>query len=517
MAFERRSGIILHPTSLPGSYGIGSLGQEARTWLEFLTSSGQRLWQVMPLGPTGYGDSPYQCFSAFAGNPYLINLEKLLAEDWLYPEDLENLPEFSDEMVDYGPVIEQKLALLSLAFERFKSKGSSAQVRAFQQFCAEQADWLDDYALFMAVKEAHGGQSWNHWEKAIRLRKPKALKTWAEKLAEAIKRQKFWQWLFFAQWLELRALANEKDIKIIGDIPIFIAYDSADAWANPELFYFDDNSNPTVIAGVPPDYFSATGQRWGNPLYRWDEMQKQGFSWWIKRIKATLALVDIIRIDHFRGFEAYWEIPASEPTAVKGRWVKGPGQALFDAIRAELGDLPIIAEDLGVITPEVEALRDDNDLPGMKVLQFAFAGTASDPYLPHNYPKNCVVYSGTHDNDTTAGWYQKAPELERDFARRYLARADDNIAWEFTRLAFASVADMALVPLQDVLGLGSDARMNTPGQAAGNWSWRFTWRDIPYWIAPALKDMAEVYGRVVLEKAKDTAYRQSTVGNEILS
>lgn len=517
MAFERRSGIILHPTSLPGAYGIGTLGQEAKNWLEFLASAGQRLWQVMPLGPTGYGDSPYQCFSAFAGNPYLINLDELITKDWLYPEDLASLPAFSDQAVDYGPVIEHKLRLLSLAFERFKLKASSAQTKSFQAFCQNQADWLDDYALFMAVKEAHQGQAWNTWDKAIRLRKPKALKTWTQDLANPIERQKFWQWLFFDQWLELRAYANERDIKIIGDIPIFIAYDSADAWANPDLFYFDGDSNPTVIAGVPPDYFSATGQRWGNPLYRWDEMHKQRYSWWIKRIKASLALVDIIRIDHFRGFEDYWEIPASEPTAVKGRWVKGPGQRLFDAIKLELGELPIIAEDLGVITPEVETLRDKNDLPGMKVLQFAFAADASDPYLPHNYSKNCVVYSGTHDNDTTKGWYAQAPEAERDFARRYLARDDGNVAWEFTRLAFASVADMALVPLQDVLGLGSEARMNTPGQAAGNWSWRFGWQEVPYWIAPALKDMSETYGRLPLEKAKDTPYRQSNFGDEPLS
>ncbi|MCA9837241.1 MAG: 4-alpha-glucanotransferase, partial [Trueperaceae bacterium] len=394
MAFDRRSGIILHPTSLPGAYGIGTLGREAYNWIEFLASAGQRLWQVMPLGPTGYGDSPYQCFSAFAGNPYLINLEKLESEGWLTAEDLATLPSFSDEVVDYGPVIEHKLKLLSQAYERFKSKGSSAQTKAFQQFCADQADWLDDYALFMSVKEAHGGQAWNTWDKAIRQRKPKAIKSYTEELADPISRQKFWQWLFFNQWLELRHYANERDIKIIGDIPIFIAYDSADAWANPDLFYLDKESNPTVIAGVPPDYFSATGQRWGNPLYRWEEMQKRGYTWWLKRIKATLTLVDIIRIDHFRGFEAYWEIPASEPTAVKGRWVKGPGQSLFDAIKAELGELPIIAEDLGVITPKVESLRDDNDLPGMKVLQFAFAADASDPYLPHNYNKNCVVYSG---------------------------------------------------------------------------------------------------------------------------
>lgn len=513
MAFDRRSGILLHPSSLPGPYGIGTLGQEAKHWIDFLVSAGQRLWQVMPLGPTGYGDSPYQCFSAFAGNPLLINLEKLVDEGLLYQEDLAGLPEFSARAVDYGPVIEHKLTLLSLAYERFKAKGSSAQNQSFQVFCETHADWLEDYALFMAIKEAHGGEAWNGWDKAIRSRKPKALAAWKEKLADALVRQKFWQYLFFTQWLELRRYANARDIRIVGDIPIFIAYDSADTWANPDMFYLDKEANPTVVAGVPPDYFSATGQRWGNPLYRWDEMHKQGYAWWLKRIKSTLALVDIIRVDHFRGFEAYWEIPATEPTAVKGRWVKGPGQALFDVIKAELGDLPIIAEDLGIITPAVEALRDDNGLPGMKVLQFAFAGDASDPYLPHNYAKNCVVYSGTHDNDTTKGWYAQAPEKERDFVRRYLARDDSTIAWDFMRLAFASVADTAIVPLQDVLALGSEARMNTPGQAAGNWSWRFSWEQLPYWLAPQLRDMAELYGRVVLAAAKDTPYRQSSLGD----
>ncbi len=508
MAFERRSGILLHPTSLPGAYGIGTLGQEAKNWLEFLSEAGQHLWQVMPLGPTGYGDSPYQCFSAFAGNPYLINLEILVNEGFLRQDDLAKLPAFSDEAVDFGPVISSKLELLSLAYERFK-QASSEQLKRFQAFALKEASWLDDYALFMAVKENHGGAAWNTWDKPIRLRKKKALEEYQTKLADEITKQKVWQWFFFEQWQAIKAYANQKDIQIIGDIPIFIALDSADAWANPELFFFDKDANPTVVAGVPPDYFSATGQRWGNPLYRWDKMQATGYAWWLERIKASLELYDIVRVDHFRGFESYWEIPASEPTAVKGKWVKGAGQAFFDAIKQELGDLPIIAEDLGVITPEVAALRDDNGLPGMNVLHFAFAGDASDPYLPHNYKVNSVVYSGTHDNDTTKGWYEQAPEKERDFARRYLARGDDNIAWDFIRLAFASVANTAIVPLQDVLGLGSNARMNTPGLASGNWSWRFKWQDVPYWVASQLKEMSEAYGRLPLKEAEDTAYRQS--------
>jgi 4-alpha-glucanotransferase len=511
MPFDRRSGILLHPTSLPGQYGIGTLGQEAFNWVDFLAASGQRLWQVMPLGPTGYGDSPYQCFSAFAGNPYLINVEKLLEQGFLEDADLADAPAFPDSHVDYGPVISFKLHVLDKAFERFKSSDNKVQQDNFMSFCKQKKSWLEDYALFMSCKEAHGGNSWNHWDHSIRSRKPEAIKQWKEKLADSIEKQKFWQWLFFEQWRAVKQYANSKDIKVIGDIPIFIAYDSADAWASPELFYFDEAGNPTVIAGVPPDYFSETGQRWGNPLYRWDVMKKNNYAWWIERIKGTLELVDIIRVDHFRGFAAYWEIPASEPTAVKGRWVNAPGTDLFKTVREALGELPIIAEDLGVITPDVEALRDNAGFPGMKVLQFAFAADASDPYLPNNYIKNCVVYTGTHDNDTTKGWYTQAPEKERDFVRRYLGRDDSNLAWEFIRLVFASVADTAIVPLQDVLGLGSEARMNTPGLASGNWSWRFKWEQVPYWIAPQLKDMAVVYGRVKSEGVVDTPYRQSVL------
>lgn len=510
MALDRRSGIILHPTSLPGPYGIGTLGQEAFHWLDFLESAGQRLWQVMPLGPTGYGDSPYQCFSAFAGNPYLINLEKLVEAGLLSADDSVEDPGFPATHVDFGPVIAWKLERLAKAYDSFASAATTEQTKRFKAFCKAQAYWLDDYALFMAVKEAHGGAAWNTWDEAIRVREEKALKSWTKKLKTELERQKVWQWLFSEQWAAVRAYANSKDIKIIGDIPIFIAFDSADAWANRELFYIDAEGNPEVVAGVPPDYFSETGQRWGNPLYKWKEMKKQGFSWWIDRFKSTLEFVDIVRVDHFRGFEAYWEIPAAEPTAVKGKWVNGPGQAFFDAVRKAFGDAPIIAEDLGVITPGVKALRDDNGFPGMNILQFAFAADASDPYLPHNYVANSVVYTGTHDNDTTRGWYIQASEAERDLVRRYLARSDDNVVWELIRLALASVANTAIIPFQDALNLGSDARMNTPGQAAGNWSWRFSWEQVPHWLAPQLKELSELYGRIPGLVAKDTAYRQST-------
>ncbi len=512
MPFERRAGILLHPTSLPGRYGVGALGGEAFAWIDFLESAGQRLWQVMPLGPTGYGDSPYQSFSAFAGNPYLIDLELLVEVGLLEQADLEGAPHLPEDRVDYGLLIPFKLEVLTRAFERFKAEGDPERTRRFQAFCQAQASWLDDFALFMALKEANGGAAWNEWPDAQRKRNVRALQVARKALAEAVERHQVWQWLFFDQWLELKAYANSRGVAIVGDIPIFAAYDSADVWANPDLFFLDGEGNPTVIAGVPPDYFSATGQRWGNPLYRWKALGRHGFDWWVKRIQATLELVDILRIDHFRGFEAYWEIPATEPTAVKGRWVKGPGQPLFDAIRKALGnDLPIIAEDLGVITPGVEKLRDDNELPGMKVLQFAFAADAADPYLPHNYQHNCVVYSGTHDNDTTVGWYQQAPEKERDFARRYLSSNGSQIAWDFVKLANASLADTAVAPLQDVLGLGPEARMNTPGVASGNWGWRFAWQDIPAWVAPSLRDMAEVYGRLPGAGQVDTPYRQSVL------
>lgn len=511
MSFKRRAGLLLHPTSLPGPYGIGTLGKAAYNWIDFLESAGQKLWQVMPLGPTGYGDSPYQSFSAFAGNPYLIDLPTLVEEGLLDEADLANAPEFSNGTVDYGSVIPFKIVVLTRAFEAFERHQSQYQAD-FALFCDKHHYWLDDYALFMALKDAHDGNAWNSWPEAIRLRDPEAISEWQVKLKRDIHRYKVWQWLFFRQWTEVKSYANDKGIEIIGDIPIFIAYDSADAWANRQLFFFDDAGNPTVVAGVPPDYFSVTGQRWGNPLYRWKKMQDNGFRWWTERFKATLELVDVVRIDHFRGFEAYWEIPASEPTAIKGRWVKGPGQVFFNAIKTALGDdLPIIAEDLGVITPGVEALRDDNQLPGMKVLQFAFGGDVADPYLPHNYEKTCVVYSGTHDNDTTLGWYEKVPEEERDFVRRYLAHDGSNVAWEFVRLANASVADTAIVPLQDVLGLGSEARMNTPGVAAGNWSWRFDWEQVPHWTAGQLYELADLFNRIPGREVKDTAYRQSTV------
>ena len=515
MTFERSSGILLHPTSLPGGHGVGDLGADAVRWIDFLATGGQRLWQLLPLGPTGYGDSPYQSFSAFAGNPYLISLDRLHEDGLLDASDLTGAPGADPHAVDFGSVIPYKLERLGRAADAFLETADAEARASFDAFVERQGYWLDDYALFMAIKEAQGGHAWNTWPEPLRLRDEDALAEARQEHADRITRQKVWQWMFDRQWRAVKDYANANDIRIVGDIPIFIAYDSADAWANPDLFFFDAAGEPTVVAGVPPDYFSTTGQRWGNPLYRWKRMKENGYAWWIRRFASTLEFVDIVRVDHFRGFEAYWEIPASEPTAEKGRWVRGPGQDFFDAMEGALGQLPIIAEDLGVITPEVEELRTRNDLPGMKVLQFAFAGDASDPYLPHNYERNFVAYTGTHDNDTTEGWYAKAPEAERDYVRRYLARDDENIGWEFIRLAQRSVADVAVFPLQDALGLGSESRMNVPGTAAGNWTWRFTWDQIGYWLAPALEEMSVLYGRIGTGATKDTPYRQSATESRV--
>lgn len=515
MTSKRTSGILLHPTSLPGPFGIGELGSDALRWVDWLASAGQTQWQVMPLGPTGYGDSPYQCFSAFAGNPYLISLERLAQDGLLDADDLASARSLPERRVDYGPVIATKIEALRRATKRFHDRAEPDEQQAFARFRERHAAWLGDYSLFMALKDANDGRPWNEWAPPLRDREPAALEAARRDLADDIRRHDTWQYWFDLHWRAVRDRAHEHGIEIVGDLPIFIAFDSADAWAHRDLFFFADDGSPSVVAGVPPDYFSDTGQRWGNPLYRWKRMRDNGFAWWIERFRSTLDFVDVIRVDHFRGFEAYWEIPANEPTAVRGRWVRGPGQAFFDAVREALGELPIIAEDLGVITPEVDALREANGLPGMKVLQFAFAGSADDPYLPHNYASHCVVYTGTHDNDTTQGWFATAPEEERDLVRRYLACDDASVAIEFVRLASASVADVAIFPLQDALGLGSEARMNTPGKAEGNWSWRFGWDDLPDWLAPHLREMAQLFGRSRSGTANDTPYRQSTTGSGV--
>ena len=496
MELKRSAGVILHPSSLPGPDGIGDLGPEAYRWVNYLAESGCSLWQILPLGPTGYGDSPYQCFSAFAGNPYLVSPALLLEESLLTREDLADRPDFPADSVDFGPVIQWKLTLLDRAFKRFQKSTAARRKAEYEQFQTAQSAWLPDFALFKAIKEAQGGGSWENWPFPLRKREPETLAHFAATHADAIQRQIFRQFLFYRQWQALRQYANQKGISVIGDAPIFVSYDSADAWSHPDLFYIDDEGKPTAVAGVPPDYFSATGQLWGNPLYRWDVHKQSGYAWWIERIHATLNLFDIIRLDHFRGFAGYWEVPAGNLTAENGKWMPGPGIDLFEAIRAALGGLPIIAEDLGEITPDVIALRDGLGLPGMKVFQFAFSADADDPFLTHNYPSNCVAYTGTHDNDTSVGWYQKAPENERDFVRRYLARSGDDIAYDFIRAIWISVAAYALAPMQDWLRLGTESRMNYPGKASGNWSWRLLPGQLDDGLKNQMREFNTLYNRL---------------------
>jgi 4-alpha-glucanotransferase len=505
MKFERSAGILLHPTSLPGEYGIGTIGENAHKFIDFLVEGGQKLWQVFPLGPTGYGDSPYQSFSTFAGNPLLIDLDLLLKDGLLTKTDLEIMPQFNKYSVDFGKLIEIKYELLSRAFQNFRVEGKNFDEEC-GTYCSDNAYWLDDYALFMAVKEYHSGIVWREWEKDIAFREDGAIEKWNEKLEYRIDFQKFLQFTFDKQWKSLKEYANENGIKIIGDIPIFIAYDSSDLWANMEYFSVDDTGNLETVAGVPPDYFSETGQLWGNPLYKWIEMEKDNFSWWQKRITKTLEFVDIIRIDHFRGLDAYWEIPGGAPTAQKGRWIKAPGKKLFEVIKEELGDLPIIAEDLGVITKSVEELRDHFGFPGMKILQFAFGEEGDKKFLPHNHIKNCVVFTGSHDNDTTKGFFENEKATQSgifEWASRYLNYYGNDITFEVIRTAYASVADIVIIPMQDILGLGSEARMNFPGKLGGNWTWRFDWHQINSDIISTYKEMTNMYERPPKEEEEE--------------
>lgn len=495
MKFERAAGILFHPTSLPGPYGIGDLGPEAIRWIDFLVETGCKLWQVLPLGPTGYGDSPYQCFSAFAGNPYLISPDLLLADNLLGQDDLKSHPPFPMQKVEYGEIIPWKLDLLDRAYQRFRHHTDISLKAEFQQFITNNQDWLPDYALFMALKDAHNGQPWPSWETPLRNRDAQALQSVSVEYAEKIQQHMFQQFIFFRQWSALRAYANEKGIKIIGDIPIFVAHDSADVWANQGLFYIDKTGNPTVVAGVPPDYFSPTGQLWGNPLYRWDVHAKNNYEWWINRFNAVLRLVDIVRLDHFRGFAGYWEVPAGEVTAENGRWVPGPGKKFLKALKDALGELPIIAEDLGEITPDVIEMRDDFNLPGMKILVFAFSDDPENDFLPHNFIPNCVVYTGTHDNDTVVGWYHRVAAEETHFARRYLGRDGSDIAWDLIRTGWSSVAVFAIAQMQDLLGLDNQARMNYPSRPSGNWMWRMAPDAITQHIKTRLTEFNYLYGR----------------------
>jgi 4-alpha-glucanotransferase len=496
MRSKRSAGVILHPTSLPGPDGIGDLGPEAYRWIDFLASTGCSYWQVLPLGPTGYGDSPYQCFSAFAGNPYLISPAVLYDQGLLTRKDLAERPDFETDRVDYGPAIKWKLSILDKAFEHFKELNKPELIEQFMQFQYSQSAWLKDFALFMAIKEAQGGGSWDHWSRYLRSRGKKVISEFIKENQNSIQRFTFQQFLFFRQWTALRKYANSKGIKLIGDVPIFIAYDSADTWSHPELFYLNKSGKPTVVAGVPPDYFSPTGQLWGNPLYRWDIHAQTGYAWWIDRVRATCQLFDTIRLDHFRGFAGYWEVPAGMPTAEVGRWVPGPGINLFTTIKKALGPLPIIAEDLGEITPDVIELREQLALPGMKILQFAFSSDADDAFLPHNYLNNCVAYTGTHDNDTSTGWYQSASEKERDFCRRYIASSGIEIAWDMIRVVWGSVAFMTLTTMQDLLAADTDARMNFPGRPTGNWCWRMPAGVLTEKLRQRLYEFNYLYGRM---------------------
>jgi 4-alpha-glucanotransferase len=507
MNFPRASGVLLHPTSLPGRFGIGDLGDEAYQFVDFLEKSGQTYWQVLPLGPTGYGDSPYQCFSAFAGSTLLISPENIVEDGFLKREDLQDVPNFSGEKVDFGGVLDYKNQLLKRAFENFRKTDDRKIADSFHQFCDFNRFWLEDYALFRAIKFSQNQKSWQEWDEDLKLRKPEALEKARRELDDEIFAQKFYQFLFFKQWDALKTYANAKGVKIVGDVPIFVALDSCDVWCNPQQFKLNEDGSPKVVAGVPPDYFSKTGQLWGNPIYNWDAMRADGFRWWIARVSFTLKMVDIVRVDHFRGFAASWEVPGTDKTAENGQWVNVPGKELFQTLKNALGDLPILAEDLGVITPDVEDLRDSFGFPGMRILQFAWGGDARNLDLPHNYIKNCCVYTGTHDNDTTVGWFDSKPgagserdaaqiEKERKFCLEYLNTNETEIHWDFIRAVLASVADTAIVPMQDLLGLGTEARMNLPASDSGNWQWRALEGDFSEKISDRLRKLTEIYGRI---------------------
>lgn len=495
MKWPRASGILAHPTSLPGRFAVGDLGLGALGFLDYLVASGQRIWQTLPLGPTGFGDSPYSLLSAFAGNPLLIAPESLLAERLLDEGDLADAPAFDPATVDFEAARPWKTLLLQRSYLRFQHYKDVALRESFQAFCDEQRDWLDDYALFLALKAHFGGAAWTDWPRPYTMREPDALASARATLADEIALHRYTQFLFFRQWSELRAQAHARGIRLMGDLAIFIAHDSADVWAHQDLFHLDNTGHPTVVAGVPPDYFSETGQRWGNPIYRWDALAADGYRWWIARVRQALQLQDFLRLDHFRGFEAYWEIPGEAETAVSGHWEPGPGEALFSAIRDALGDVPFVAEDLGVITPEVVALRKRLKLPGMRVLQFGFGSDASNGFLPHNYTRNTVVYTGTHDNDTTRGWFASMAPSERDHALAYLRSNERDIVWDMIRAAEASVAQIAIVPLQDALELGSEARMNYPSKPEHNWAWRCPLDLLTPAVAARLAELATLYGR----------------------
>ena len=492
---QRSAGVLLHVTSLPGPYGIGDLGPDAFRFVDWLVSAGQRVWQVLPNTPIGPGDSPYQSVSAFAGSPLMVALEPLIEAGWLAVPDLQP-GAFDPHRVDFATLEPWRLAQLRAACAGFSDHASPQQRTDFATWCRCESHWLEDYALFMTLQVAHTGQPWWQWPAALRDRDAAALAEASVAHARELDFWRFVQWAFDAQWASLKSYANRHGVSFLGDLPIFIAHHSADCWSRPDLYELDDNCLPVQVAGVPPDMFSAEGQRWGNPLYRWDRMAAENFAWWSARLRRALQHADGFRIDHFRGFAAYWSVPVEAATAIEGRWVLGPGQTLFDALTRDLGPLPIIAEDLGLITPDVTELRDACGFPGMKVLQFAFGDDGDNEYLPHQYPPQSVVYTGTHDNDTTLGWWAAAPERERRFVRAYLGdNVEPEVHWAMIRAACSSVANTALIPMQDLLGLGGETRMNLPGSAVGNWAWRFDWSTVQPSIAPRLAALSAATGR----------------------
>lgn len=498
----RYAGILLHPTSLPSPYGIGDLGQGAYEFIDFLQDSGMTAWQVLPLGHTGFGDSPYQPFSAFAGQPLIISIDHLRSLGLLWDEDFYDMPQWNPEDISYGDVIPFKMGLLHKAYDRFKDEtisdgfsGNEDFVTDFSKFCAS-TPWLSDYALFMAGKDYHEGAPWYMWDDSLKDPSEKEKKKWLKKLASEVEFYQFVQFLFFREWNDIKKYANERNIKIIGDIPIFVAWDSADVWSHKDLFLLDSKGYPTEVSGVPPDYFSSTGQLWGNPLYNWPRHTETGYEWWFSRIRYQLTLTDYLRIDHFRGFDKYWSVPYGESTAVNGKWVEAPGDNFFTTLEATLGyHIPIIAEDLGEIEHSVIELRDKFDFPGMKILQFAFENPNENNFLPHNHVRNCVCYTGTHDNDTTLGWYKNAYEASRDKLRRYYSTDASDVCWVFIRACFGSVANMAIVPMQDVLELDSWARFNKPGIGEGNWSWRYKSEVLTTHLRKRLFETAKMFGR----------------------
>ena len=495
MEFKRSSGVILHPTCLPGPFGIGDFGPGAIHWLDFLAKAEIGLWEILPLGPTGYGNSPYQCFSAFAGNTCLISPILLIEDGLISLKDIENHPYFSNKKVDFNRVTRWKDKILLLAYNNYQKSSPASLKIEFESFQQQQLDWLDDYALFMTIKDALKKVAWNLWPIDLRFRDSSTLEKFRKKNSKQILFHAFKQFLFWKQWKSLLDYAHSKNILIMGDLPLFIAFDSMDVWKNPELFDLTETREPRVVAGVPPDYFSPTGQLWGNPHYRWPAHKQTNYQWWRQRFQKTLAMVDILRLDHFRGFSGYWEVKAGMPTAKEGRWVQGPGTSFFEEIENNLGNLPIIAEDLGLISSDVMEMLDRFNFPGMRILQFAFSSDANNPFLPHNYPVNCVAYTGTHDNAPSRGWFQKATIKEQKFCRQYLKSNAKHIAWDLIRAVWSSVAVFTFAPMQDFLELGNNARMNFPGVLGSSWSWRMHPNAMTDSLAFKIKEINSLFAR----------------------